>query len=317
MYGVIGENDTDVKMIQTLIRRLVYINSIPVLPMGYEGCAEMLRKGAIQLRSFARRGCRRFIVCYDTDRRTPTETYQEALKRIINPAGLPPGSWLIAVPSEEIEAWILADIDRVVPHSFSAWRPLPDPINQPENISSPKEHLERLSRNGLRRERYNHAVHNIRVTPFLDLERVRRKCPSFRPLCQFVQGLRTTLPRRDPRIDANSGRIFGYCGHGQTHELTELCSTRDWGAFLDYSQTLESTSSLTHLAIYGWADVAVLRSEIDPTQDRSGASRIARSALAAIRHAIENCEDGHQFGVTDGAVPFCPACRTSHDIPVT
>jgi hypothetical protein len=100
---------------------------------------------------------------------------------LVNAAGFP--ETCVLIPVQEIEAWILADIQAVT-KIFSGW--LPDEIHNPEAIPSPKEHLEALSRQANRRPRYSHAVHNPRVAQHLDLEKVYRKCPSFRPLKDFV-----------------------------------------------------------------------------------------------------------------------------------
>ncbi|OYV75107.1 MAG: hypothetical protein B7Z74_01460 [Deltaproteobacteria bacterium 21-66-5] len=87
---------------------------------------------------------------------------------------------------EEIEAWILADLDAVrrVVARFPKCRDIPSP----ERIKDPKEHLERLSENERGRRLYQHARHNEKVAMHLDLGLVKAKCASYRPFEGFVRG---------------------------------------------------------------------------------------------------------------------------------
>lgn len=60
------------------------------------------------------------------------------------------------------------------------------PISHPESIHKPKEFLGRLSRDTKGKSRYSHAVHNEKVAQHLNLDQVRKKCPSFQPLVDLV-----------------------------------------------------------------------------------------------------------------------------------
>ncbi len=94
------------------------------------------------------------------------------------------GPYCVIVPVQELEAWILADIQSVS-KVFTSWRP--QPISNPEGINSPKEFLEKLSRAANHKPRYAHAVHNARVAEHLDIDILMTKCPSFLPLANFVR----------------------------------------------------------------------------------------------------------------------------------
>jgi hypothetical protein len=182
VYGVLGEDKSDVATLKVLIRRLA--NDEKVSIKGYDGCGEMLRKGGKQL--FARLGCTRFIVCYDSDDEEPTTRYQKIVKHIIIKSGLTGLKEIICIviPVQEIEAWILADIE-AVSNIFKNWHP--KPISNPESIDSPKEYLEKLSRDSKKRPRYNHATHNEKMALYLNLDRVSQKCHSFIPLVQLIE----------------------------------------------------------------------------------------------------------------------------------
>lgn len=181
MYGIIGEDASDVGALKVIIRRLANNSSLSIDTKGYCGCAEMLRKGARQFRMFANRGVTKFIVCYDADRTNPTERFDEAKRKIWVEASVP-GECCIVIPIQELEAWILADISAVT-NVIKSWTPAD--VSNPENIDDPKEYLEKLSRQQ-QRPRYVHAIHNERIAHHLNLTKVAQKCPSFLPLKNFI-----------------------------------------------------------------------------------------------------------------------------------
>jgi hypothetical protein len=182
VYGILGEDSSDVATLKVLVRRLARDESLPVKTKGYGGCAEMLRKGARQLQLFQNLNCTRFIVCHDADGPDPAPKRKLVRDRIVVPSGIC-GDCCIVVPVQELEAWILADIECATA-IFRSWRPAA--IANPESIAHPKEHIEHLSRTSKQKPRYSHAVHNEKMARHLDLNRVSRKCPAFRELVAFV-----------------------------------------------------------------------------------------------------------------------------------
>jgi hypothetical protein len=183
LYGIIGEDDSDAATLKVLVHRLADNWSLTVRAKGYDGGAQMLRKGAGQLRLFAGLGFMRFVVSYDSDGHDPEARRKEVMEKVVIPAGLQ-NNCCVLIPIQEIEAWILADI-QAVNKVFSSWKPDPIP-NSPESIESPKEFLERLSRNTKKKPIYHHATHNQIVAKHLCLDTIRRRCPSFMPLVRFV-----------------------------------------------------------------------------------------------------------------------------------
>lgn len=169
---------------KVITRRLLKHDSISIKQKGYHGCGELCTKGARQIRLFADQGVKRFIVCMDADGADPKPAHDRVLECVIRPSGVSDASCIV-VPVQELEAWILADNEAVacvIPSfKFSA-------CSNPESVASPKEYLERLSRQGRSRPLYSHATHNERVAEHLDLERLWRVCPSFRCLYEFVSG---------------------------------------------------------------------------------------------------------------------------------
>jgi hypothetical protein len=183
VYGIIGEDESDARTLKELVHCLANDRSLKIKTKGFEGCGQMLRRGAGQIKLFAQLGLTRFIVAYDADGHDPRDRYDEVMAKVIRPSGVQTG-YCVLIPVQEIEAWILADIESVS-NVFSSWHP--DPITQdPEKIENPKEFLEKRSRDSRKRPVYDHSTHNEKVARHLNLEIVRKRCPSFAPLVKFV-----------------------------------------------------------------------------------------------------------------------------------
>jgi hypothetical protein len=183
-YAVLGEDLSDGETLRVLIRRLAGNERLTVKIKGYDGCGQLLRKGARDLDEFLNQGYDRFVVGYDADRDDPAVRLATARAQVVDRSRAALSACCIVVPIEELEAWLLADV-AAVSKKWPGWRP--EPVASPERVPSPKEYLEKLSRDSQRRPRYSHAVDNPILAGLIDLERVEKKCPSFRVLCQFVR----------------------------------------------------------------------------------------------------------------------------------
>jgi hypothetical protein len=183
VYGILGEDNSDVATLKVLVRRLAQDKSLSIRGKGYDGAGDLIRKGAEQLGLFRLLGCKRFIVFHDADGPNPEPKRKLVDEQVVQPSGVG-DACCIVVPVQELEAWMLANIECAV-KVFSSWRP--GPISNPESIPSPKEHLERLSRDSRQRPRYDHAVHNEVMARHLDLDKVERKCREFSVLARFIR----------------------------------------------------------------------------------------------------------------------------------
>lgn len=188
MYAVLAEGHSDALMLRTIIERLgvSFADSKPrVKEKGYNGCGELMKHGARDLKALSKLGYTRFVVCFDADQGCPERKRSEVLQRIFRPASIPHPVCAL-VPVQEIEAWILADLDSLG-RLFPTWRGRPAPIASPENVRNPKEHLKRLTQDAGGRPKYDHANHNQHIAHHLDLNQVQLKCPSFSPLVDLVR----------------------------------------------------------------------------------------------------------------------------------
>ncbi|MDO9213863.1 MAG: DUF4276 family protein [Methylococcales bacterium] len=196
MYVVIAEDDSDFKCLQILIKRLAKDDSISIKGEGFNSCGTMLNKGAKVLNLWnQKKEYRKFIICYDRDKETAQKRYEEVISKIIKPAGIKNTDNLICIliPTEEIEAWILADI-KAVSNVIPSWQPK-DNYQNPEDIQNPKETLTRLSRINKPKPLYSHNIHNEKVMNYLNLEIIKKKCPSFAELANFVENNISNYPR--------------------------------------------------------------------------------------------------------------------------
>ena len=134
MYGVLGEDDSDFKTLKVLIRRLASDHTIPVRGKGFNGCGELLKHGWKFLKTLPDLGCTRLVIAHDADQRDTVEIKRKLTDKIISPSGVKTSTCLLLVPTQEIEAWLLADVASAS-NIFTGWKPKPE-VRNPESISS-------------------------------------------------------------------------------------------------------------------------------------------------------------------------------------
>lgn len=185
MLGILGEDPSDTDTLKILARRILNNDRAQIRGKGYGGCGELLKKGARDLIALKKLGCEKFVVCVDADKMPSQDRYDEVESKVVSPSGLNQ-SCCIVVPVEEMEAWILADMNSVA-KVITGWQGCSEiTYASPENIRNPKEELELLSRGKNSKPRYSHATHNVRVASYLDINKVALTCPSFRVLRDFL-----------------------------------------------------------------------------------------------------------------------------------
>jgi hypothetical protein len=179
----LGEDDSDIETLKVLIRRLADDQKIAIRGKGFDGCGKLLKEGWKYLKSLPELSCSRFVIAHDADQRNSKEVEHILRDKIIKPSGVETSICLL-VPVQEIEAWLLADVE-AVSNIFKGWKPKPE--TNSESKPHPKEYLEKLSRDAGGRPRYLHAIHNQQLAKHINLGKVSKSCPSFRPLEQFVK----------------------------------------------------------------------------------------------------------------------------------
>ena len=196
MYSILAEDKSDVACLEVLIKRLKNNNSEKIKGKGFNGCGNMLNQGKRALKTHEQLGCNQFIICYDRDKDTVQQRYQEVISKIIKPSGIKikKDNICILIPVEEIEAWILADI-QAVSEVLPSWKPTQN-FPSPESVINPKEKLKQLSQIKKSRPLYDHETHNQDILKYVNLDTVKNKCASFRTLAKFIEENKSNYPKK-------------------------------------------------------------------------------------------------------------------------
>ncbi|NOQ64374.1 MAG: DUF4276 family protein [Methyloprofundus sp.] len=196
MYAILAEDNSDIECLKVLIKRIAKDNSIKIKGRGFSGCAKMLRDGWKDLEKLQNTGYDKFIICYDRDKDAYQKRYDAVVTKIIKRSGInkSKNKICILIPTEEIEAWILADI-KAVSTVISSWKPTKEFPN-PESIINPKEKLKKLSETKKSKPLYDHVTHNQRILEKVDLGIVKNKCPSFKVLADFIEHGTPNYPKK-------------------------------------------------------------------------------------------------------------------------
>ena len=183
MFAVLAGDRTDAEALVELIKKISGQPNATVLRKGFKGCGNLNGKAWSQIISFAKRGATWFIICHDSDGKPPGKVRENFYPGI---GGKKKFKHVhrIVVPVQELEAWIIAD--EVAINAAIPWLEI-EPVNQPEQLENPKEWLVRKSRVISSRRRYIPAFHNAQVAKHLDIDKVMKKCNSFRELVDFVR----------------------------------------------------------------------------------------------------------------------------------
>jgi len=197
MYVVIAEDTSDFNCLKILIKRLENKEAISVEGKGFGSCGNMMNKGAKFLSSYNEQNkYRKLIICHDRDESSYQGIYEKVVLKIVNNAKIKSEKLIcILIPTKEIEAWILADI-KAVSKVIPSWQPK-DEYLHPEDIKDPKEALIRLSRTNRPKPLYSHNTHNEQIMKHIDLEMIKKKCPSFAELAKFVESGTANYPKRN------------------------------------------------------------------------------------------------------------------------
>jgi hypothetical protein len=168
--GLLGEDTSDTDCIAALVTRLSK-DRVALRGRGVGGGGNMfnVKKMTRFTKSLSDEGCSYLVVVHDLDRnRITSELNNETQLRARLEKALehnPITGKTIIVPIEEIEAWLLSD---KYPH--------------PEKISNPKKILRNLDRN-------YRTSDNARIAGKINIDEITQKCPSFKPLQEFLKGI--------------------------------------------------------------------------------------------------------------------------------
>lgn len=176
--GIIAEDNSDYDVIKVLIGKIIPENSFRTKKFIGKGCGKLFRNCEAWTDNLFRAGCDHVLVFHDLDRNNETDLRRKLESKV--------SKWsnqsLIVIPIEELEAWLLSDMQAVKKALNLSKKP--NKIYHCERVESPKEHLESIvKRLG---KRYVNNIHNVGIAKEQDLSSLRR-CNSFLPFENYVK----------------------------------------------------------------------------------------------------------------------------------
>jgi len=181
LLGLIAEDQSDVDVVQELVRKLARRNFRIRRFLGH-GCGRIHGKARVWAEQLHQEGCSLLVLISDLDHQTPAELYA-SLRTALEPC--PIRQNVIVIPVREIEAWLLAD-HKAVTRALNRQRPMKKQSN-PEAIQNLKERLRDLIRErSSGRITYLNTVHNRKIANYVETRNLNR-CPSFAPFEQFIR----------------------------------------------------------------------------------------------------------------------------------
>ena len=179
--GFIAEDASDIEVLKILTKKLT-AKQFSVSYFTGKGCGPIRRKSAAWCKNFSVKGCEYAVIVHDLDK-SDYLTLHGQLNQILHAA--PQKVKAVVIPSEELEAWLLADEEAIA--SALKLGKIPKPIHHPETIDSPKEHLGQIVRSHSKKKKeYINTVHNSLIAIDMDVVKIRNKCPSFKSFEAFI-----------------------------------------------------------------------------------------------------------------------------------
>jgi hypothetical protein len=185
--GVIAEDKSDVDSVD----RLIYsITNIKVDCKSYagKGCTKIPKKSRAWAEDAYLKGCPILILIRDSDTHLSNDINEirSGLNSCLSSSRYTSDKYLISIPIQELEAWLLSD-PKAIKTALKLPK-VPKITGNIEDIPSPKEHLEEVvKRASDRKKQYINTAHNAQIANHLDLKKVLAKCPSFKPFYDFVK----------------------------------------------------------------------------------------------------------------------------------
>ena len=189
VIGLIVEGYYDAAVLETLARQVAQSPvTLYLRPCG--GKQRLKRIFPAYLREFEHvhhgKPVDKALVVCDADQKPPEEVRESLSRKIENLARWSAGNLHFCIVRQETETWLLADENAIssVASERGGHARVPPVQEHPESISDPKSRLHNiLSSAGLP------ATDNVykQIASRLDLETLRRRCPSFREFEQAVR----------------------------------------------------------------------------------------------------------------------------------
>jgi hypothetical protein len=170
--GVIAEENNDVEVLYEYTGKIIPENRFSFARFVGHGCGALRRKCRAWAENLVKRGCIGIVVLHDSDGGDEGKL-RGSLEKQIKEVGVE--CWVVLIPIEEVEAWLLADPD-AIKRVFNM-RKTPKVPKRPETIKNPKEFLGVIVEKGSNAQ-YINTIHNKKIAAQQDIVTLER-CPSF------------------------------------------------------------------------------------------------------------------------------------------
>ncbi len=185
--GIIAEDESDIKTLKVFIRRVTDLR-FKIRGHSTNGCGRLMNKCSNIAYYLMSKGVSHLIICQDLDTDDSKKLAYLKMELLQKVSIIPNHDNIvcIVIPIQEIEAWFLSDVS-VLKKNFSGFKM--SKINHPENIRSPKEVIQKASRTDNWKPRYVNTIHNEELAKDINIDKIWKKCPAFRPFYQFISEL--------------------------------------------------------------------------------------------------------------------------------
>lgn len=177
--GVIAEDTSDIEVIGEILSKYLDKNRFSIKKFVGQGCGKMKSKCAAWVDNLSKLGCQHIFIFHDLDRNDEATLKKDIQEQVNKSTFKAP---LIVIPTEELEAWLLSDVE-AIKKTFSI-NAIIKPIADVEQVKSPKEHLGKMVKK-LSGKVYVNTIHNKKIAGHTEIESLNR-CNSYRPLNEYI-----------------------------------------------------------------------------------------------------------------------------------
>jgi hypothetical protein len=179
--GIIAEDKSDVDVIKEILAKYLPLSSFSVKHFVGQGCGKLKSKCQAWAVNLEKAGCEHIMVFHDLDRNDEANLRRELNEKLSAPE-TPPA--LIIIPTEELEAWLLTDIEALRKTFSISAREKIKALPHAETIKSPKEYLQKLVRQTFKKI-YMNTLHNKTIAANIRLQQLQ-SCKSYEPLDKYM-----------------------------------------------------------------------------------------------------------------------------------